>query len=83
MLGVSWLLDEPMKLTKSNENFQIFLHKRESKRETNYAKYCINARGQVMWNSFWNDIKNILSQDFFKLKIKEKIFEYGEELSFF
>ena len=51
---------------------------------TNYAKYCIHARGPVIWNSFLNETeKNILTQDFIKLKIKENIFEFEEELSFF
>ena len=57
---------------------------KEPKRETNYAKYCIHSRGLVIWNSFLNEIeKNILSHHFFNLKIKEKIFEFEEELSFF
>ena len=57
---------------------------KEPKRETNYAKYCIHARGLAIWNSFLNEAeKNILSQHFFKYKIKEKIFEFEEELSFF
>ena len=57
---------------------------KEPKRETNYAKYCIHARGPVIWNSFLNETeKNILSQHFFKRKIKEKIFEFEEELSYF
>ena len=56
----------------------------KSQRETNYAKYCIHARGPVIWNSFLNETeKNILSQHFFRRKIKEKIFEFEEELSFF
>ena len=57
---------------------------KEPKRETNYAKYCIHARGPVIWNTFLNETeKNILTQDFIKLKIKENIFEFEEELSFF
>ena len=28
---------------------------KEPKRETNYAKYCIHARGPVIWNSFLNE----------------------------
>ena len=58
---------------------------KEPKRETNYAKYCTHARGPVIWNSFLNETekKNILSQHSFKRKIKEKIFEFEEELSFF
>ena len=57
---------------------------KEPKRETNYAKSCIHARGPVIWNNFLNEtVKNILSQHFFKRKIKEKIFEFEEELSFF
>ena len=57
---------------------------KEPKSETNYAKYCIHARGPVIWNRFLNEIeKNILSQHFFKRKIKEKIIEFEEELSFF
>ena len=56
---------------------------KEPKRETNYAKYCIHARSPVIWNSFLNEIeKNILSQRFFKRKIKEKMFEFEQELSF-
>ena len=44
---------------------------KEPKRETNYAKYCIHTRGPVIWNSFLNETKkNILSQHFFKRKIK-------------
>ena len=27
---------------------------KEPKRETNYVKYCIHARGPVIWNSFLN-----------------------------
>ena len=46
--------------------------------------YCIHAGGPVIWNSFLNETeKNILSQHFFKHKIKEKIFEFEEELNFF
>ena len=57
---------------------------KEPKRDTNYARYCIHARDPVIWNSFLNETgKNILSQHFFKRKIKEKIFEFEEELSFF
>ena len=57
---------------------------KEPKRETNYAKYCIHAGGPVIWNTFLNETeKNILTQDFIKLKIKENIFEFEEELSFF
>ena len=50
---------------------------------TNYAKYCINARDPIIWNSFLSETeKNILSQQFFKCKIKEKIFEFEEEFKF-
>ena len=75
--------------------FQIINHKyanrysrnnlKEPKRETNYAKNCIYARSSVIWNSFLNCNlrKNRLSQNFFKRKIKETIFEFEEELSFF
>ena len=28
---------------------------KETKRETNYAKYCIHARGPVIWSSFLNE----------------------------
>ena len=28
---------------------------KEPKRETNYARYCINALGPLMWNSFLNE----------------------------
>ena len=28
---------------------------KEPKRKTNYAKYCIHARGPVVWNSFLNE----------------------------
>ena len=43
-----------------------------------------DARGPVIWNSFLNETeKSILSQHFFKRKIKEKIFKFEEELSFF
>ena len=28
---------------------------KEQKKETNYAKYCIHARGPVIWNSFLNE----------------------------
>ena len=67
-----------MQLITLQNNFK------EPKRETNYAKYCIHAPGPVIWNSFLNKTeKNILSQHFFKNKIKEKIFEFKEELSFF
>ena len=56
----------------------------KSQRETNYAKHCIHERGPIIWNSFLNETKkNILSYHSFKRKIKEKIFESGEELSFF
>ena len=52
---------------------------KEPKKETNYAKYCIHARRPVIWNSFLNETeKNILSQHFFKRKIKEKVFEFEE-----
>ena len=38
----------------------------------------------VIWNNFLNETeKNILSQHLFKCKIREKIFESEEELSFF
>ena len=57
---------------------------KESKRETNYAKYCIHARGPVTWNRFLNETEQTrLSQHLFKRKIKENIFEFEEELSFF
>ena len=57
---------------------------KKPKRETNYAKYCIHARGPVISNSFLNETeKNILSQHFSKGKIKEKISEFEKELSFF
>ena len=57
---------------------------KEPKRETNYAKYCIHPRGPITRNSFLNETeKNILLQQFFKRKIKEKMFEFEEELSFF
>ena len=57
---------------------------KKPKRETNYAKHCIHARGPVISNSFKNETdKDILSQHFFKRKIKGKIFEFEEELSFF
>ena len=53
------------------------------KRETNYAKYCIHARGPVISNSFLSETeRNIISQHFLKRKIKEKIFEIEDELSF-
>ena len=53
-------------------------------RETYYAKLCINTRGPIMWNSFLSETeKSILLQYFFKRKIKEMIFEFEEELSFF
>ena len=53
-----------------------------TKRETNYAKYCIHTRGLVIWNSFLNETeKNILSQHFFKRNIKLKIFGFKEELN--
>ena len=58
----------------------------KSQRETNYAKYYIHASVSVIWNSFLNETakkKNILSQHFYKRKIKEKIFEFQEGLSFF
>ena len=57
---------------------------KEPKRDTNYAKYCFCARGSVIWNSFFNETeKRTLNHDFFECKIKEKIFEFEEELSFF
>ena len=44
----------------------------------------IYAHGPVIWNSFLNETeKNILSQYFFKCTIKEKIFAFEEEPSFF
>ena len=57
----------------------------KSQRETNYAKYFVHARGPIIWNSFLNETekKNILSQHFFKRKIKGTIFEFEQELSFF
>ena len=40
--------------------------------------------GPVIWNNFLNETeKIILSQHLFKCKIREKIFESEEELSFF
>ena len=84
---------------KTNSSPRMFLHQfqtinhatrysrnnfKEPKREIYYAKYCIHARGPVIWNSFLNETeKNILSQHFFKRKIKGKIFEFEEELSSF
>ena len=80
---------------KTNSSHRIFLHQfetinhkyatwysrnKEPKRETNYAKYCIHARRPVVWNSFVN---KTLCQDFFKHKIREKIFEFEKELTFF
>ena len=57
---------------------------RERERESNYAKYCIHAHGPVIWNNFLNKTEtNVLAQCFFKRKIKEKIFEFEEEVSFF
>ena len=56
---------------------------KEPKRETNYAKHFIYARGQVIWSSFLNETeKNILSQHFFKSKIKENWapFKYKERM---
>ena len=45
---------------------------------------CIHVGGPVIWNSFLIEIeKNIPPQHFFKCKIKKKIFEFEEELSFF
>ena len=57
----------------------------KSQRETNYAKYFIHARGPIIWNNFLNETekKDILSQHFFKRKIKGTIFEFEQELSFF
>ena len=56
---------------------------KQPKRHANYAKYCIKARGPIMCNSFLRVTKkNILPQQFFKFTIKEKIFEFEEELSF-
>ena len=47
-------------------------------------KYCIHACVPVIWNNFLNETeKNILSQHFFQRKVKEKIFEFEEEPSFF
>ena len=74
--------------------FQIINHKyatrysrnnfKEPKRETNYAKYCTHVRGPVFWNRFLNETeKNMPSPHFLKRKIKEKIIEFEEELSFF
>ena len=56
---------------------------KEPKKETNYAKYCINARGPVTWYNFLNESENKLSPNYFKRKIKEKIFEFEEEISLF
>ena len=58
---------------------------KEPKGQTNYAKYCLHACGPVIWNNSLNgtEKKNILSQHFFKRKIKKKIFEFEEELSIF
>ena len=56
----------------------------ETKRETNYAKYCIHARDPVIWTSFLNETeKNVVFQHFFKRKITEKIFQFEEKLSLF
>ena len=44
----------------------------------------IRVCGPVIWNSLLNETKkNIVSQHFFKRKIKEKILEFQEELSLF
>ena len=63
--------------------FQIINHKcvtrysknnfKESKGETNYAKYFLHVCGPVIWNSFLNETEeeNILSQHIFKRKFKE------------
>ena len=78
----------------SLHQFQAISHKyatrysrnnfKEPKRKTNNAKYCIHACVPVIWNNFLNETeKNILSQHFFKRKVKEKIFEFEEEPSFF
>ena len=57
---------------------------KETKRETNYTKYCIHARDSVIWISFLNETeKNVVSQHFFKRKITEKIFQFEEKLSLF
>ena len=80
---------------KTNSSHRTFLHQfetinhkyatwysryKEPNRETNYAKYWIHVRGTVIWNSFLN---SILCQHFFKHKIREKIFEFEKELTFF
>ena len=45
---------------------------KESKRDTNYAKYYFHARGPVIWNSFLNETeKSTLNHDFFQCKIKD------------
>ena len=62
-----------------------------SQRETNYSKYSIHAHGPVIWNIFLNKTeKIILSQHFFKCKIKnlkknlkKNLREFEEELSLF
>ena len=44
----------------------------EPKRETNHAKYCIHARGQVIWNSFLNETEKKTYFRSISLKIKSK-----------
>ena len=64
--------------------FRKYFKDPKRERKTTYAKYYIYARGPVIWSSFLNETeKNILLQHFFKRKIKGKIFEFEEEISFF
>ena len=80
---------------KKTSSHRIFLHQfetinhkyatwyfryKEPNKETNYTKYYIHARGPVIWNIFLN---NVLCQHFLKHKIREKIFEFEKELTFF
>ena len=44
---------------------------KEPKRETNYAKYCINARDPVIWNSFLNENEKIYYRSI-SLNVKSK-----------
>ena len=44
---------------------------KEPKIETNYAKYCIHARGPVIWNSFFNETEKTYHPNI-SLNVKSK-----------
>ena len=48
------------------------------------TKYRISIRGPVIWNDFIKDcLKSIEKTSFFKVKMKSKLLNYGNEISYF